>query len=352
MQGVWTDVRLAVRQWGRTPGVAAVALLSLAVGLGAVTTLFSVANALFLRPPPFPQAERLVTLHATSTRDDGLHAFSWATLQDVRARAPALAQVGAWADRPLSFGELGHGTPEVLRGQLVSGGFFAALQLRPALGRLLHDADDAPGAEPAVVLAHGLWTRRFAADPRVLGQTVRLNGQPFTVVGVAPPGFHGPSATVARDAWVSVSQHARLLPGRAPLEDRGAAWLEAVARLAPGVSHEAARAQLHALGTALAQAHPEHLRDTALALRPLGGVEAEAAGPLAAFTGVLMAATWLLLLIAGVNVAGVMLARTLARRREVAVRLALGASRTQLVRQQLTEVLVLFATAGVGGWLL
>jgi predicted permease len=352
MFGVTQDLRLALRLLLRTPLVGAVAILSLAVGLGAFTSSFTLVNALFLRPPPFTAPEQLLTLQATSTEGSPRSAFSWPTLLDVAEHASTLQAVGAWADRPLSLGDTEGAVPELVAGQLVSAGFFQVLGIKPVLGRLLTPEDDAAGAAPVAVLGHGLWTRRFGANPAVLGATVRLNSQSFTVVGITPPDFHGPSVTVSREAWVSVSQQPLILPGRALLEARGGGWLEAIARVKEGVSPRAAEAELAALGHSLALAHPDTLRNRGIRAHSLGNVERELQQPLSALAAVLLVATGLILVITCVNVSGVLLARAIARQREIAVRLVLGAGRGRLVRQLLTEALLLFVLGGAGGLLL
>ena len=228
------DLRLAARSWRRSPALAAAAVLTLALALGANTALFSLVNAVLLRPlPGIGHADRLVNVHRNAADGTTFLGLSHPDYRDLRERTRALDGLAAFNGRGASVGD-GQAAPELVGIQLVSGNYFDVLGVRAAQGRLLTDTDDAvPGASPVAVISHAYWQRRLAGDPAVVGRTIRLNGFPFTVVGVGPPGFLGHFIGFPFDVWVPLAMTAQAAPGE-DLGARGNDWLELVGRLAPG----------------------------------------------------------------------------------------------------------------------
>jgi predicted permease len=346
------DLKYALRSLGRAKGVTLVTAMTIAVGLGATTTIFSVANALLFRPPAgIPDARPLVTVHSIDP-DDGssFHAFSYLDYRDLAAHPPGLSGLAAFAVTPtsLSTGE----EPELQLGMLVSWNYFRTLGVTPALGRFFVPEEDAgPGGPRVLVVGYTEWQRRFRGDPAVIGRPVRLNGESFTIIGVAPPGFRGHTAGFDVTLWVPVSLDDVLSNGSRRLGSRNQSFLELVGRLDGSLGAGAVASALSAAHTSIAQAHGEsgqQLVDV-LAFSPL---PAQAALPAAEFIALLLLLAIFVLLIAASNVANVLLGRASARSREIAVRLAIGAGRARLVRLLVTESLVLFAMGGAGGTLL
>lgn len=344
---LWQDLRYALRTLRASPLATVVAAVTIAIGVGATTTIFSVANALLLRTPPGIVAPRdLVTVHAVSPDGSSFHAFSHRGFEHLREAGGGLQDLAAWSTAPAVIAT--DGDPELLVGMGVSANYFSLLGARPVQGRLLVPEDDAGIAGPrVVVLSHAAWQRRFAGDPSLVGQVINLNGEPFTVVGVAEPGFQGHVVAVDVAAWIPIG--VSLPPERAPeLANPRASWIELLGRLAPGTTPAQAAA---ALTTVQAQfmAGVGFEGQRGVDVRRYAPVPAPALLPVAGFLGMLVILTGLILLIASANVANMLLARAAGRGREIAVRLALGASRTRLVRQLLTESMLLFAFGGASG---
>ena len=344
------DLRHAARLIGRNPLFAVTAAVSLAVGIGATTTIFTIANALLLRPPAgVVDAGRVVDIGRTQNGRD-FDTDSYPNFLDIRARATTLAGVYAYRNAEAMSLAVSGGA-ERIYGSLVSANYFAVLGVRPRLGRLLVESDDA-GAADVVVLSYRLWVDRFRRDPAIVGRHVTLNGRPFAVVGVAPDGFQG-TTVLTSDVWAPIVAAPVVMPRHDAvlLTSRRSTWLVMGGRLKPGVSLAQAQAELDLLDGALVREFPRENSGRGLRadrLSPIPGNAAVAAG----FLGLLMAIVLLVLAIACANVSGVLLARAATRRREIAVRLAIGAARGQLVAQLLTETLMLFALGAAAGLVL
>ena len=343
------DIRYAGRLLRRNPLFALTAVVSLAIGIGANTTIFTIANALLFKPPAgVVEPGRLVDV-GRSQDGQGFDNGSYPNYLDIRARNTVFTDIYAYriGAEPMSLG--GKDGAERIFGDMVSTNYFTVLGTRPHLGRLFRPEDgERPGATPLALLSHHFWLRHFNGDPAIVGTTLQLNGRPFTVIGVAPEGFHGTTVLTA-DLWVPVNMVGELAPSRASLlTSRDSAWLVMGARLKPGVSVRQAQAELANIGRALEQEYPDANRGKGLRVVALSPIPGNGA-PVAAFMAVLMGIVRLVLAIACANVAGVLLARATARRREIAVRLAIGAGRGRLIRQMLVESMLLFLIGGGAG---
>ncbi|MCP3962604.1 MAG: ABC transporter permease [bacterium] len=350
MHDLVRDLRLAVRMLARKPGLSALAVVSLALGIGVNSSIFTLVNAVLLRELPIDEPERVVEVY---TSDSG--GFRWATTSypdylDLRRESSVFSELAAVAATFVTHDD-GERT-EVLFGEEVSGNFFDLLGLPLALGRGFEPLEETPGAHPVVVLGNGFWRQRFGADRDVLGQTLALNGIDFRVIGVAPAEYRASLSGLTADFWIPVAMHDAMSED-ASLDRRGSRSLFLKGRLAPGVALETAQAELDLLAARLAEAYPETnegreltaVPSTEVAINP--GVD----GPLFGVAGLLLVVVALVLLIACSNIANLLLARAADRRREIAVRLALGSSRGRLIRQLLVEGLVLAAAGAALGLL-
>ncbi|PYR54026.1 MAG: hypothetical protein DMF95_01765 [Acidobacteria bacterium] len=349
------DLRHAGRLLRRDRLFTATAALSLALGISANTTIFTVANALLFQPPAgVVEPDRLVDIGTSGLRG-GFGPSSYPNYLDIRERTTSLDGVYAYSRFPQAMSLGGVGTDvgtESVFGSVVTINYFTVLGAIPAAGRLFGRADsDHPGASPVVVLSHRFWTRHFNTDPTLLGRAVMLNGHPFTVVGVASEGFHG-TGVRAVDVWVPMNMAAAVTAqAAATLTDRAAHWLLIGGRLKPDLSVSQAAAEMDVIGRTLEHAYPEQNRGTGLRLMASSPVPGNG-GPMVAFLALLIVIVSLVLIVACANVAGVLLARGAARRQEMALRLAIGAGRARLVRQLLTETVLLFVLGGTVGLLL
>ena len=347
------DTRFALRLLRKTPLFTLTAVMSLAVGIGANSTIFSIASAMLLRPLPGLSApDRLLDI-GRSRKPGEFDTVSYPNYKDIRDRVTTISGVYAYEIEPHAMSLGGEGDAERIYGGLVSGNYFSVLGTAPARGRLLHADDDTEvGSAPVAVISHELWVRRFAADNNIVGRQIRVNGFPFAVVGVAPQGFQG-TTLLRSDLWVPLSMLPQAIPARsaALLASRQSTWLFMGGRLADGATIQQANAELHSIAAGLAGEYPSVNERFGLAALPVAAVPGMVT-MVAGFIGLLMAIVGLLLLIACVNLAGMLLARGAARTREIAVRLAIGAGRGRLIRQLLTETAVLFVAGAVSGLML
>ena len=360
MDTLLQDLRYAARTLLKSPGFTAVAVLTLGLGIGANTAVFTLVNAALFRAPPGTRPHELVWLAATREFPEQpgrprsyQRRFSVPEYRDYAARATAFTGLSAYQDVALALGS--GGEPERISGLLVSGNYFQLLGLVPAVGRFFVPEEDRdPGAHPVVVLSHGLWRRRFGSDSGIVGKDVTVNGRRFTVAGVAPAGFVGIQLGEPAELFMPLAMVAVAMPRSADLlEQRYAGWLQIVGRLKPGTTVAAAGAEVAMLAAQLAQAYPQALEATSAEVTPLsGGLDPGNRQEALPIFVLLMAVPAVVLLIACANVANLLLARAAGRRREIGIRLALGATRWRLLRQLLTESVLLALCAGAAGMLL
>jgi predicted permease len=342
LETLWQDLRYGARMLRRNPGFTLVAVLTLALGIGANAAIFNYVNALFLMPLDLPEPERLVRIYGTA---DDSRLLSYANLADLRERNETLAGLAPHVYVPVSFRTTGEA--EGAHGELVGGSYFSVLGVRPAIGRTLLPSDDVNvGGHPVVVISDGLWKRRLGSSTDVVGRSIFLNGAAFTIVGVAPANFRGTYDSIAVDFWAPIMMYEQIRPRSIPLTNRNWGWLAATARLKPGMTVEQARADADRIAAQIQREFPggRPLRFEFFPASALPGQYQQGASRFLLFFAVVVG---LVLLAACANISGLFLARMESRRHEMAVRLSMGATPLRLFRQGLTESLLLSLLAGI-----
>ncbi|MGC1417798.1 MAG: ABC transporter permease [Candidatus Acidiferrum sp.] len=339
MMSFWQDIRYGLRVLLKSPGFTAIAVLTLALGIGANTALFSVVNGVLLNPLPFPNPDRLVAVYSKTTEFQE-SSISYPNFLDWAKDNHSFSKLGAF--RSEEYNMTGEGEPERLHGHMISADFFPALGVNPILGRYFLPEEDKPGAAPVAIIGDGLWKRKFGLSRDVLGERIALNGKGYTVIGVAKSQIADLSPS---DVYVPIGQWTE-----PTFLNRGISMgTNAIGRLKPGVTFEQASADMRSVGANLATAYPETNKDTSVTLVPL---KTDVVGSVRGILLVLLGAVSFVLLIACANVANLLLARATGRSREFAIRTALGASPGRVIRQLLTESVMLSITGGAIGLLL
>jgi putative ABC transport system permease protein len=343
IEDLWQDLRYGLRTFRKKPGFTLVAVFTLALGIGANTAIFSVVNGVLLKSLPFPDAERLVALSETSESGQ-ITAVAYPNYLDWRAGQTVFENLAA---RMPAGGVLtGDGEPERVTGRFVSASFFPTLGVKPQAGRFFNEEEDRPATERVMVLSYALWQRRYGGDPEVIGRAVQFNGESWTVLGVAPAqfDFYG-EHNLNNQFFIPLGS----LSSQQFMHDRHSHTVLVTARLKPGVGVEQARAQLNAIAARLGEQFPESNRGSGVRLRSLHDDYVGDARPALLM---LLTAVCVVLLIACANVANLLLARAASRQKEIALRMALGAGRSRIVRQLVTESLLLAVAGGTLGLLL
>jgi predicted permease len=350
------DIRYALRGLRKSPGFAAVAILTLALGIGANTAIFTVINAVFFHPIPVKDPARLVEIFTVDQRRflglaNNFFPSSYPNNEDIQRRAQSFDGMTIQSFAFTRISMTVNGQPNQYFAQLASGNFFDVLGVRAQLGRTFRPEEDREtGAGPVVVLNHGFWERVMASNPSMIGQSVLINGQGFTIIGVAPKGFQGTSVIGGPDMWIPMSMHDQILTGfsKSLFNERRFLGFSAVARLKPGVRQEQAKAELQAIASDLEKAFPLANKGRSFTTQPLleSSVAANQRGQFELAGLMMMGVVGIVLLIACFNIANLLLARAAGRKREISIRVAIGASRGRIITQLLEEAMVLAIAGG------
>lgn len=349
MQTFLQDLRFGFRMLRRSPGFSILAILCLTLGIGANAAVLSWIEGILIRPYPLvAHQDRMFALNATTRGENGYTGLSYPEFLDYEKNSTLFESfiIDKITGTTLSVGD----RAERASGAIVSANYFAALGVRPILGRGFRPEEgEGRNAHPVVVIGYHTWKDRYGGDPNIIGRTQYLNGVQHTIIGVAPERFHGTFIGYSLSFWVPVSMQETFDPTGYKLEDRSARWIEGYAFLKPGVTRQQADAELHAISQRLEKDYPETNRGHDLSLSPLWRTPFNQAGNMTSMLAITMAVVFFVLLIACANVSNLMLARSLLRRHEITMRLALGAGRRRLIKQLFTEGLILSVIAAIGG---
>lgn len=351
MRSLLSDVRYGLRNFVKRPGFTAIAVVTLALGIGANTAIFSLINTVLLRPLPVPHPEQLTEVYGTVHNGADYTIQSYLNYKDYRDRNDVFSGLIAYRFAPMSISQ--ESRNERVWGYLVSGNYFEVLGVQPFLGRYFTaEEDKTPGTYPFAVISYGCWQKRFASDRSIVGQTLTLNSHAFTVIGVAPQGFIGTEVAYAPEIFVPLTMAHEVEPGSNWLDSRDSDNLFVVGRLKPGVTTAQAESALTAITFQLGKEYPQENEGRGVRLLTPGLFIPDIRNSVVGFSSVLMGVVGLVLLLACVNLANLLLARSTERRKELAIRLAMGASRARIVQQLVTESVMLSLAGGFGGLLL